>query len=437
MNDGRGIYALKEIKELPQNAQSLFFYKRGKAKIAQAKTPFDILQKSAKEQGRWNVALKPLVVGFCPSDMAGGMLEFPPSSKRTLSDEDSPAVAGHEFVGQVIAATKEALGELKRKRITLGDVVAGDINVGCGFCFQCRRGDPPVYCLHGATFAGVGSSPYGEAWVKKQTGRSHIPGAYTEGFMVLPASNIYAIPSRAVKNKEDLAVFSQSDAVACSMTSCRTMGLATFKEMRGFDDPFILIIGTGRLGMWHIAVIKDILPKAQIFLADINKENLSSVASLFRIPKERQYHVRGKNPFSRRRIAEAFGRELFFDFIIDTAGHGVLTGKSITEMLLSSIAQGGKFWTTSHTGIAGVDAGHPLLLLSSKSFGNGLSPQNNFPSAIDFLARNGKQYIRSMSELRDGLRNNDLVQIVSKGGMDYKRKTAGIVFYSVVNQLKT
>ena len=421
-------------EKLAKTANSLFFYKKGRARIGPVPTPYDILFRNEGKQGRWNVAIKPLVVGLCPSDMAGGMLEFPPSSTRSLSDPKNPAVAGHEFVGRVIAASKTARGELRGRGIFLGDLVVGDINVGCGFCSQCRRGDPAVYCLQGATFAGVGSSPSGVDWVQRQTGRPHVPGAYTEGFIALPAPNIHKVPRRAVKNVNDLALFCQADAVACARTSCDTMGLTTFREMRGFDNPSVLVIGAGRLGTWHIAVIKDISPNAQIFVADIKKANLKSTANLFGIPKNRQYHVRGKHPFSRRRIENAFGKNKFFDFIIDTAGHAVLTGRTVTEMLLTSVASGGKFWTTSHTGIPGVDAGHPMILLGSKGFGNGLSPQNNFSYAVDFLTKYAKLYTRCLAELPKGLANKGLARIVATGGGEHKRKAGGIIFYSIVNQ---
>lgn len=413
---------------LPKTAKSLFFYKKGKAKIAQVITPFDILQKG----GRWNVAVKSLVVGLCPSDMAGGMLEFPPSSTRSLSDPKSPAVAGHEFVGQVTGGTKEGMKELAKRGIKLGDIIVGDINVGCGFCVQCKRGDPAVYCANGATFAGVGTSPAGVSWVRKQTGRAHVPGAYTQGFIVLPSDRIHKVPKSALKTMNALALFSQSDSVACSMTSCNTMGFTTFKTTRGFDNPTVLIIGAGRLGMWHVAVIKDILPKTKIFIADIKKENLASVSKLFGIPKSHQYLVKGNNAFSRKRIEDAFGKGILFDFVIDTAGHGVLSGNIVTELLLSSVAQGGKFWTTSHTGISGVDAGHPMLLLGSKSFGNGLSPQNNFPYAVSFLAKHWKKYVRCIAKIPKGLANKELADIVATGGSEYKKKVSGITFYSVL-----
>src|SRR3989338_448076 len=108
----------------------------------------------------------------------------------------------------------------------------------------------------------------------------------------------------------------------------------------------------------------------------------------------------------------------------------------IPDVLLYNVDQGGKFWTTSHTGVSGVDAGHPMLLLGSKSFGNGLSPQNNFPYAIDFLAKNLKKYRRCLAELPDGL-GGELARIVATGGSEQKQKASGIIFYTLLNDART
>lgn len=424
-----------EKGKYPESAKSVVFYKKGKASVTTVSTPNDVFQKNAKSGGRWNVAVKPLAVGLCPSDMAGGALEFPPKSTRSLPDLENPAVAGHEFIGEVIGASERGRAELLARGIKIGDIVAGDINVGCGYCTQCKRGDPAVYCSNGATFAGVGSSPSAIGWVEKQTGRKHLPGAYTEGFIVLPAQSMHKVPKNILKKRSHLGLFSQADPVACSKTSCDTMGITTFKEMRGFDNPSVLVIGAGRLGVWHIAVIKELLPNAQIFIADIKEENLALVGRLFGITKKHRYLATGEDAFSRKHMERAFGKNVFFDFVIDTAGHGVLTGAMITDMLLSSCAQGGKFWTTAHTGVAGVDAGHPLLLLGSKSFGNGLSPQNNFPYAIEFLKKNMEKYVDCMIEIPGGL-SDELAHIVATGGSDYKRSAAGVMFFSIVNEPK-
>jgi len=427
---------MTQKKTHPKTAKAVVFHKKGKAGVKFVPTPHDILRKNAGRGGRWNVAVKPLVVGLCPSDMAGGTLEFPPESTRSFSDPHSPAVAGHEFVGEIISVSESGRAELRARGVKLGDIVAGDINVGCGYCFQCKRGDPAVYCTNGATFAGVGTSPAGLGWVKKQTGRTHLPGAYTNGFIVLPSQNVHKIPKNILKKRSHFGLFSQVDAVSCAKTSCDTMGITTFKDMRGFDNPSVLVIGAGRLGTWHIVVIKELLPNAQIFVADIKKENLALAGRLFGIPKKHRYLALGKDPFSRERIARAFGKQVFFDFIIDTAGYGVLTGHMITDVLLYNVAQGGKFWTTSHTGVSGVDAGHPMLLLGSKSFGNGLSPQNNFPYAISFLKKNLGKYVGFMTEIPGGL-SDELARIVETGGSDYKRSANGTMFYSVVTEPET
>ena len=98
------------------------------------------------------VLVEPIVVGLCPTDQAGGNLDFPPGSIRSFGDPQSPAVAGHEFVGRVVRANEYSAKKLFKKNIAVGDAVVVDVNIGCGECFECRRGDPPLYCRNGATF---------------------------------------------------------------------------------------------------------------------------------------------------------------------------------------------------------------------------------------------------------------------------------------------
>ena len=75
-----------------------------------------------------------------------------------------------------------------------------------------------------------------------------------------------------------------------------------------------------------------------------------------------------------------------------------------------------------------------MILLGSKGFGNGLSPQNNFSYAVDFLTKYAKLYTRCLAELPKGLANKGLARIVATGGGEHKRKAGGIIFYSIVNQ---
>ncbi|MBI4118608.1 MAG: alcohol dehydrogenase catalytic domain-containing protein [Parcubacteria group bacterium] len=417
-------------------AESIVFHKPGRAKLEDVIAPSDVFEYSTKSRnGRWGVRVEPLVVGLCPTDQAGGSRDFPPGSTRSFDDPKNPAVAGHEFVGRVVEANPDARQKLSERGISMGDTVVVDINVGCGECTSCLRGDPPLYCRKGATFLGIGSSP-GASWVREQTGREHLPGAYTNGFVIAPASNIYSVPVKRFENINQLAVFSQTDAVACAKTSCDTMGVTTFKQLRGFDNPKMLIVGAGRIGAWHVAVANDLLPNLEVYLADIDEENLCNVGDLFAIPEEKRYLVPKdlENPYSKENLESQFGEGVLFDFIVDAAGHNTLSGETIMKLMHESLAKGGAFCTTSHTGISGIDAGHPELLLGAKRFLNGLSPQNNFPYAVAFLARHLKKYESFVKEIKGGL-HKELVHIVETGGGEYKKQMEGTTFYSVVGKV--
>ena len=420
----------------PRRAKSIVFYKRNKATLEDVSSPQDVFTYS-QERGnpRWGVLVEPIVVGLCPTDQAGGNLDFPPGSIRSFGDPQSPAVAGHEFVGRVVRANEYSAKKLFKKNIAVGDAVVVDVNIGCGECFECRRGDPPLYCRNGATFLGIGTTA-GASWVKKQTGRNHLPGAYTKGFVVVPASNVHKIPMRNIHSMGQLAVFSQSDAVACAKTSCDAMGISFFEKTRGFKNPTMLVIGAGRVGAWHVAVARELLPNIVIYMADINKKNLDTVGDLFRIPHARRYLVSKKayNPYSRKSISAHFGKELFFDFIVDAAGHHVFNGNIITRLMKESLASGGVFCTTAHVGVRGVDAGHPALILGMKKFLNGLSPQNNFKFAISFLSKNVQKFTPFMTEIKGGL-HEKLAHIVESGGGEYKKKMGGTTFYSVIHRV--
>ncbi len=198
----------------------------------------------------------------------------------------------------------------------------------------------------------------------------------------------------------------------------------------------MLVIGAGRVGAWHVAVAKDLLPKTKIYLADIDRKNLNTVGNLFNVPEKQRYLVskNKRNPYSKKNLESHFGKDCLFDFIVDAAGHHALAGKTITELLRESVAKGGAFCTTSHTGIKGVDAGHPEIVLGMKRFLNGLSPQNNFGYAISYLAKNLKKYEPFLKEIKGGL-SKELAHIIETGGGPYKKKMKGTTFYSVVNKI--
>jgi threonine dehydrogenase-like Zn-dependent dehydrogenase len=115
---------------------------------------------------------------------------------------------GHEFVGIVEEAADHAW---------LGKRVVGEINVGCGNCALCAKGDPR-HCA-GRTVLGI-------------HGRD---GSHAE-FLNLPARNLIEVPDNV---PDDDAVFVEPLAAA--------MGITEQIELQ--DDTKVAVIGDGKLGI--------------------------------------------------------------------------------------------------------------------------------------------------------------------------------------------
>lgn len=116
---------------------------------------------------------------------------------------------GHEFVGVVESA--DGFPEMVGKR------VVGEINVGCGECELCRKGDPR-HCPS-RTVLGI-------------KGRD---GAHAE-FLNLPARNLIEVPDLI---SEEQAVFTEPLAAALGIT----------EQVKIENDTNIAVIGDGKLGL--------------------------------------------------------------------------------------------------------------------------------------------------------------------------------------------
>ena len=116
---------------------------------------------------------------------------------------------GHEFVG-VVEESPEA-PEIVGKR------VVGEINVGCGRCELCRKGDPR-HCPE-RTVLGI-------------HGRD---GAHAE-FLTLPVRNLVEVPGNVPDN---MAVFTEPLAAAFGIT----------EQVEITPDTRVAVIGDGKLGI--------------------------------------------------------------------------------------------------------------------------------------------------------------------------------------------
>jgi hypothetical protein len=284
----------------------------------------------------------------------------------------------------------------------------------------------------------LGANP----WVLEQTGRPDIPGAYTEGFMVLPHDRIFKVPlDPKTATPEDMVYFCLADAVACGKAVADASGLTTFEKMREFRSPKVLIIGGGRLGTTSGLVAQDLLKEVELFCADTNMDNLKLTGETLGIEEDRWYKLPteedgtvSQQAYLREAIKSGmddFDDETYYDVVIDTAGIGAIDGETVNLMLRNIISGGGGFCTTAHTGIYGIEALSAEASLKGQWVRNALTPMNEFPYAIEWLAKHGKTKLDLAIKRTPDL-GLELTQMVADGGYDIRSQLNGTIFYTHV-----
>jgi threonine dehydrogenase-like Zn-dependent dehydrogenase len=123
-------------------------------------------------------------------------------------------VLGHEFVGEVVAL-HEGMHE-GGGATWLGRRVVGEINIGCGCCARCMRGEQK----HCATRSALGI-----------VGRD---GAFTE-YLTLPVANLHAVPPGV---RDSAAAFAEPLAAA----------LQLLEQIHVAPSARVYVLGDGRLG---------------------------------------------------------------------------------------------------------------------------------------------------------------------------------------------
>jgi len=127
-----------------------------------------------------------------------------------------PLIPGHEFSGVVEKVGKNAVG------IKEGDPVTADINMSCGHCFYCRRGQK-LMCKE---FTQLGI---------------HINGSYAE-YVKAPWEQVHVLPENL-----DMMAGAFIEPVSCVIHSAKAMKVEIGSS--------IAIIGSG-LGVLHAAVAR-------------------------------------------------------------------------------------------------------------------------------------------------------------------------------------
>jgi threonine dehydrogenase-like Zn-dependent dehydrogenase len=387
------------------------FPARGQAEVREVEVPrfFD-------ETGPWNVVMRPLAVGRCPSDTASCEEEFPPGFR--LPSAYQAVVPGHEQVVEVVGTSEAA----RRLGIEVGGWYVYDINIGCGEpdCFACAvQKRPGIDCSKGTLFQGIGAS--NEEWVLRQTGLRHVPGSYVYdpverhgGIMVGRHSQLHPVDRSRLRGEADLAVLTQADGLACAFMAIRGVAkLHAWEE--GYRPAVFIIGGGGRIAYWlaEASLAERGTDGVDLFLADVDADRLALTVERLGLPRGSSYLVDPNDPdaFSATAVRRGLsnleaGRS--FNLILDAAGHkyvGVAaTGRMFREKVLD---RNGAYVTTTHGGIPGLDVAVVEVVLANQRFSGALSPYRYIPRAIAYLQANLPRYAPHMvithRELDDSL----------------------------------
>jgi len=385
-----------ESLELPTIQRAIVFPARGQAEVRDVEVPrfFD-------EHVPWNIVMRPLAVGRCPSDTASCDEEFPPEYR--LPADSQAVVPGHEQVVEIVAASESAI----RDGIRVGGWYVYDINIGCGEpdCYACAvQKRPGIDCSKGTLFQGIGAA--NESWVLRQTGLRHVPGSYVYdpagrrgGIMVGRHTQLHPIDRATLRSEQDLAVLTQADGLACAFMAIRGVAkLHAWEE--GFRPAVFIIGGGGRIAYWlaEAALAERGRDGLDLFLADVDADRLSLTAERLELPQGNTYLVDPDDPdaFSaaviRRNLAN-LERGRRFNLILDAAGHKYVGAAATNRMFLEKVLDwNGTYITTAHGGIPGLDTGAFEVVFANQRFAGALSPHRFIPQAIAHLQANMPRY---------------------------------------------
>jgi threonine dehydrogenase-like Zn-dependent dehydrogenase len=385
-----------EDLDLPRTQLAIVFPGRGHAEVREVPVP-----RFAAEGSPWNVVLRPLAVGRCPTDSASCEEEFPPGFR--LPVQFQAVVPGHEQVVEVVAAAEAA----RRAGVAVGGWYVYDINVGCGEpdCYPCtvqRR--PGIDCSKGTLFQGIGAAD--ETWVLRQTGLRHVPGSYVYdpagrqgGIMIGRHTQLHAVHRERLGGEAQLAALTQADALACAFMATR--GVA---RLHAWEEPFrpavFVIGGGGRIGYWlaEAAQIDRGRDGVDLFLADVDPDRLALTARRLGLPRGSTYLVDPDDPeaFSATRVRQGLPdleRGRSFNVIFDAAGHKYVTAAATNRMFREKVLdRNGIYVTTAHGGIPGLEAGAFETVFANQRFSAALSPYRFIPAAVAHLEAHLDRY---------------------------------------------
>ncbi|MER7076873.1 NADPH2:quinone reductase [Saccharopolyspora kobensis] len=182
--------------------------------------------------GDGQLVIKVGACGICGTDLHIADGHFPPTPY--------PIVPGHEFAGEVVELGAEVRGDWK-----VGDRVAVDPSLFCGYCTPCRSG-------HGNLCAN---------W--NATGDT-VDGAFAE-YVAIPANTAYRMPDSMSWEQGALV-----EPVSCAVHGVRQIGVEAGEKF--------LVVGAGTMGL----LMQQLLQRggAQVSVVDRNAARLERATKL-------------------------------------------------------------------------------------------------------------------------------------------------------------
>ena len=164
--------------------------------------------------------------GICGTDLHIADGHFPPTPY--------PIVPGHEFSGSVVA-----LGPEVHTGLRVGDRVAVDPSLFCGYCGPCRAGRGNLCANWGAT---------GDT----------VDGAFAE-YVAVPASNCYRMPEGMSWQQGAMV-----EPLSCAVHGVRRLGVEPGESM--------LVVGAGPMGILLMQLL--VRAGAEVTVVDRNPSRL-------------------------------------------------------------------------------------------------------------------------------------------------------------------
>ncbi len=183
----------------------------GKMRAAVVIEPYklEIREIDAPVIGPEEVLIKVKSCGICGTDYSIYIGEY--------SHEFLPLIPGHEFSGEIVEVGEKVVGFQK------GDKVTADINVSCGICFYCTRGQKLI-CPE---FRQLGI---------------HINGAFAE-FVKAPFTQVHKLPDNI-----NFEIGAFVEPISCAIHAAKAMNVTLGSS--------VAVIGDGTLGILHTQIAK-------------------------------------------------------------------------------------------------------------------------------------------------------------------------------------